>query len=75
MRDMTEIRRLIEMYPHDWRRWCDAPERGGCFCMGCVRHPAPSTVTRDPEYVPFPNPADALTKEEVEAYNATKATR
>jgi hypothetical protein len=68
MRAKDEVRRLIEVYPVGWRRWCDAPEWGGCACMGCVRQPAPSTVHGDPEGQPFQNPSDRLTKEEVEAY-------
>lgn len=62
-----EIKRLIEIYPPSWR-WCDAPERGGCGCCGCVRWPAPSTVRCDPEGKKFPNPNDRLTREEVESY-------
>ena len=72
MRPIEEIKRLIEMYPPRFRRWCDTPENGGCACMGCVRWPAPSTVRGDPEGKPFPNPEDALTKEEVEAWAATR---
>lgn len=71
MRDLSEIKRLIEVYPPRFRRWCDSPERGGCACMGCVRWPAPSTVSGDPEGKSFPNPADRLTKEEVELYRAS----
>lgn len=70
MRPIEEIRRLLAVYPPSWRRWCDAPENGGCFCMGCVRHPAPSTVRGDPEGMPFPNPEDRLTREEMMAYEA-----
>ena len=69
-RDIHEITRLIEVYPLRWRRWCDAPENGGCACMGCVRVPAPTTVRGDPEGQPFPNPADRLTREEVMLYLA-----
>lgn len=65
-RSLDEIGRLIEVYPPTWRRWCDAPENGGCACMGCVRVPAPSTVVSDPERCPFPNQGDRLTKAEVE---------
>lgn len=69
MRELSEIRRLVEVYPAKFRRWCDAPEQGGCFCMGCVRWPAPSTVLGDPEGKRFPNPTDELTKEEFEAWD------
>lgn len=71
-RPLAEIKRLIEMYEPECRRWCDAPERGGCACMGCVRWPAFSTLrpARDPEGTPFPNPADQLMREEVEIYLA-----
>jgi hypothetical protein len=71
MRSRDEIARLIEVYPPNWRRWCDWPEKGGCACMGCLRQPAPSTVRGDPEGKPFPNPADRLTREEVAFYNTT----
>lgn len=74
MRSLEEITRLIEIYPPDWRWYCDAPEMGGCACMGCVRVPAPSTVRGDPEGQPFPNPTDRLTKEEVAAYRAALAS-
>lgn len=67
-RSLEEIARLIEVYPPSWRRWCDGPENGGCACLGCVRVPAPSTVPGDPEYYPFPNPTDRLTREEVALY-------
>jgi hypothetical protein len=73
IRSLEEISRLIEIYPPTWRRWCDGPECGGCACIGCVRVPAPSTVNRDPEYCDFPNPADRLTKEEVEFYTESKS--
>jgi len=68
MRDVKEIRRLMQVYPVKWRRWCDAPEHGGCACLGCVRQPAPSTVHGDPEGQPFPNPSDRLTREEVKLW-------
>lgn len=71
MKDLATITRLITVYPERWRRWCSAPERGGCACMGCVRVPAPSTVRGDPEYHSFPNPSDRLTEEEVAAYLAS----
>jgi hypothetical protein len=71
MKDLNTITRLITIYPRDWRRWCNGPERGGCACMGCVRVPAPSTVRGDPEYQPFPNPEDRLTEEEVGVYLAS----
>ena len=67
-RSLAEITRLIEVYPPEFRRWCDSPERRGCACLGCVRHPAPSTVRRDPEYCEWPNPEDALTAKEVAIY-------
>lgn len=67
-RSLPEIVRLMEVYPIEWRRWCAGPERGGCACLGCVRQPAPSTVRYDPEYCEWPNPADALTPEEVAIY-------
>lgn len=70
MRDIKEIKRLIEVYPPRWRRWCNGPERGGCACMGCVRVPAPSTVRGDPEGKPFPRPSDRLSEADVEAYLA-----
>ncbi len=70
MRDLKAITRLITVYPPEWRRWCSAPETGGCACNGCVRQPAPSTVRGDPEGKPFPNPSDRLTEEEVSAYLA-----
>ncbi len=69
-RSLDEIKRLIEVYPPKDRRWCEGPFRGGCACLGCVHHPAPSTVQGDPEYRAFPNPADRLSKEEVEIYLA-----
>jgi len=69
-RSLAVITRLIEVYPPEWRRWCDGPERGGCACMGCVRWPAPTTVSRDPEGAAFPNPSDQLSKQEVELYRA-----
>lgn len=72
MRSLDEITRLIEVYPPRWRRWCDAPENGGCACLGCVRVPAPSTVRGDPEYQPFPNPSDALSMDEVELYRQSR---
>ena len=72
-RPIAEITRLIEVYPVGWRRWCDGPERGGCACLGCVRVPAPSTVRGDPEYCAFPNPADRLTRDEVERYRQQEA--
>lgn len=75
MRSPEEVKRLIEIYPASWRRWCSAPERGGCMCMGCVRCPAPSTVSGDPEGKPFPNPSDRLTKEEVEVYLASQGAQ
>jgi hypothetical protein len=71
MRSLAEITRLIEVYPPDWRRWCSAPEYGGCACLGCLRWPAPSTVRCDPEGAAFPNPADALTKDEVALYETS----
>jgi|GEM_PF-3793367 len=71
MRDLQTITRLITVYPKEWRRWCSAPENGGCGCMGCVRWPAPSTVRGDPEGKRFPNPSDQLTEEEVAAYTAS----
>lgn len=67
-RALPEIKRLIEVYPPDWRRWCDGPWQGGCACVGCVLHPAPSTVRGDPEGRAFPNPEDRLSKAEVEIY-------
>jgi hypothetical protein len=75
MRSLDEVTRLIEVYPSSWRRWCDAPERGGCACLGCVRVPAPSTVRGDPEGKPFPNPTDRLTRDEVELYHAATTTK
>lgn len=74
MRDLETITRLVMVYPPNWRRWCDGPETDGCACMGCVRVPAPSTVRGDPEYQPFPNPSDKLTKEEVAAYFSSVAS-
>jgi len=71
-RPFSEIKRLIEIYPPEWRRWCSAPENGGCACMGCVRQPAPSTVRGDPEYAVWPDDEDALIKEEVEIYLAPR---
>lgn len=71
-RSLQVIARLIDVYPPEFRRWCDAPEEGGCACNGCVRWPAPSTVRRDPEGMPFPNPGDQLSKEEVELYLASR---
>lgn len=67
-RFLEEIRRLIEAYPLEWRRWCDGPEQGGCACMGCVRQPAPATVRGDPERCAWPNERDALIREEVVLY-------
>jgi len=69
----ARAKRLIEVYPASWRRWCDSPENGGCACTGCVRWPAPSTVRGDPEGQPFPNPDDMLTRDEVEVYLAARA--
>ncbi len=66
---MAEIRRLIEVYPATWRRWCSGPESGGCACMGCVRQPAPSTVQGDPEYAVWPDDRDAITAEEFQIYS------
>ena len=63
----------VEAYPPSWRRWCVGPETGGCACRGCVRHPTPSTVRGDPEYQPWPSPADALTMEEFKLYWDTRA--
>lgn len=74
VRDLEEIKRLIEVYPPKFRCWCDGLWRGGCACTGCVIHPAPSTVRGDPEGKPFPNPADRLNKEEVEIYWRAKFT-
>jgi len=71
-RSLEEITRLIEVYPTNWRWWCDGPGRGGCACMGCVRQPAPSTVHGDPEYAEWPNEDDALSREEVDIYYASK---
>ena len=71
-RPLAEIARLIEAYPPSWQRWCSGPELGGCACMGCVRQPAPATVTGDPEYRPWPNDADALTSDEVALYYAAR---
>lgn len=68
MRALSEIKRLIEIYPVEWRRWCDGLEQEGCACRGCVRWPAPSTVHGDPEGQLFPNPSDELTRAEVELY-------
>jgi hypothetical protein len=70
-RSLDEITRLIEMYPTNWRRWCNGPETGGCACMGCVRQPAPSTVRGDPERQPWPNERDALNEREVAIYHAS----
>jgi hypothetical protein len=70
LRPLDEVTRLIEQYPESWRRWCSAPENGGCACLGCVRQPAPSTVRGDPEYARWPNEADALTEAEVNLYHA-----
>ena len=70
-RSLEEVALLIEIYPLEWRRWCDGPERGGCACMGCVRQPAPSTVRGDPEYREWSDERNALIKEEVEMYLAT----
>lgn len=67
-RPIEVIVRLIETYPPAWRRYCGAPERDGCACMGCVRQPAPATVRGDPEYAEWPEPSDALTEEEVQLY-------
>lgn len=74
-RSLAEITRLIETYPEKWRRWCSAPERGGCGCMGCVRQPAPSTVRGDPEYAQWPNEGDALSEAEVEIYRNSQVAR
>jgi hypothetical protein len=71
-RSLEEITALIEAYPEDWRRWCGAPERGGCACNCCVRQPSPNTVQGDPEYARWPNEADALIEAEVAIYNASK---
>ena len=72
MRPLEEIRRIIERYPPEDRRWCDGPERGGCACMGCVRNPPPCDYPgRDPECKPFLRPGDVLTKEEVALYRAS----
>jgi hypothetical protein len=71
MRDLKEIRRLMQVYPPSWRRWCSAggdPGGGGCACLGCVLQPAPSTVHGDPEGQAFPNPSDKLTREEVDLW-------
>lgn len=73
MRSLAVITQLIEKYPPRFRRWCDPGT--GCACMGCVRWPAPSTVQGDPEGKAFPNPADALTKEEVRAYHESLAAQ
>ena len=67
-RPLDEIARLMSQYPVDLRRWCAAPEQGGCCCMGCVRHPSPRTVRGDPEACAWPDEADALTEEEVRIY-------
>lgn len=67
MRDLKTITRLITVYPREWRRWCAAPENGGCGCMGCVRVPAPFAASGDP--------SDRLTEEEVAAYLATTPGR
>lgn len=74
-RTPEEIKRLIEMYPAGWRRWCSWPERGGCACLGCVRQPAPGTVRGDPEYAAWPNEADALTEQEVDIYLSVTGSR
>lgn len=71
-RPLSEIIRLIEIYPKEWRWYCFSPENGGCACMGCVRQPAPSTVSGDPEYAAWPDPGDALTAEEVEIYRKSR---
>ncbi len=72
-RPLEEITRLIEVYPPDWRRWCDGPEHGGCACLGCVRQPAPSAVPgRDPEYASWPDERDALIEQEVRIYRFTR---
>ena len=71
-RPLDDVVRLIEVYPPKWRRWCSAPEKGGCACMGCVRQPAPSTVRGDPEYREWPDERDALIKQEVDIYYAAK---
>lgn len=68
VRPLGTIRRLIEKYPPNFRRWCDNPENGGCACMGCLRWPSPFTVSRDPEGAAFPNPEDQLSREEVDLY-------
>ncbi len=67
-RPLAEIVRLASRYPEDYRRWCSAPEQGGCCCMGCVRHPSPTTVRGDPEACAWPDEADALTAEEFRIY-------
>jgi hypothetical protein len=73
-RSLEEITRLIEVYPPEWRRWCSSPEEWlGCACVGCVRQPAPSTVSGDPEYRPWPNEDDALTEQEVTIYLGAQA--
>jgi hypothetical protein len=69
-RSISEIVRLIEVYPKEYRRWCSAPENGGCFCQGCVRHPAPSTVRGDPEGQPWLDESKALSSAEVAMYQA-----
>lgn len=68
-RSLEEITRLIEVYPPEFRRWCDPGE--GCACMGCLNWPAPSTILGDPEGKPFPNPSDRLSKVEFEIYTAS----
>lgn len=72
MRNPEEVARLIEAYPPSWRRWCAAPENGGCACVGCVRVPAPTTVRSDPEryFHAFGSSLDRLTEEEVAAYKS-----
>ena len=74
-RDLAEIKRLIEVYPERWRRWCHGPETGGCACLGCVRQPAPATVRGDPEYAAWPNEDDALSEAEVNLYLASTGWR
>jgi hypothetical protein len=74
-RSLEEITRLIEVYPPSWRRWCDGPFQGGCACRGCVHWPAPSTVRGDPEGKAFPNPADRLSRAEVEIYVQLRASK
>lgn len=74
MKTLEEITRIVEKYPASWRRWCDAPESGGCACMGCVRNPAPAMLpgVGDTEGWPFPNPNERLTREEMMLYLAER---